>query len=71
MGICSVQPMLQTLLAECLEPRCRLQEEDSEEYGPIIQPASAVAGAIKAMTEAHLKQNDLTVSAKPIVMRAE
>lgn len=57
--------------ADCLEPRCRLQDEDSEEYGPAIEPASAVAGAIKAMTEAHLKKKGTTVSAKPIVMRAE
>ena len=35
-------------------PRCRLQEEDSEEYGPPIVPETAVAAAIKAMTDAHL-----------------
>ena len=37
-------------------PRCRLQEEDSEEYGPPIVPETAVAAAIKAMTERHLAQ---------------
>jgi hypothetical protein len=35
-------------------PRCRLQEEDSEEYGPPIVPETAVAAAIKSMTERHL-----------------
>ena len=35
-------------------PHCRLQEEDSEEYGPPIVPETAVAAAIKAMTDAHL-----------------
>ncbi|CAL5218690.1 g399 [Coccomyxa viridis] len=52
-------------------PRCRLQEEDSEEYGPPIVPETAVAAAIKAMTEKHLAQTGGTVSAKPIVLRAE
>ena len=37
-------------------PRCRLQEEDSEEYGPPIVPETTVAAAIKAMTEKHLAQ---------------
>ena len=37
-------------------PRCRLQEEDSEEYGPPIVPETAVAAAIKTMTEKHLAQ---------------
>ena len=37
-------------------PRCRLQEEDSEEYGPPIVPETAVAAAIKSMTERHLAQ---------------
>jgi hypothetical protein len=54
------------------EPRCRLQEEDSEEYGPVIQPETAVAQAIMQRTEQHLKSlGGATVSAKPIVMRAE
>ena len=37
-------------------PRCRLQEEDSEEYGPPIMPETAVAAAIKAVTDAHLRR---------------
>lgn len=53
------------------EPRCRLQEEDSDVYGPPIVPETGVADAIKAMTEAHLRQTGGTVSSKPIVMRAE
>lgn len=53
------------------EPRCRLQDEDSDVYGPPIVPETAVADAIKSMTEAHLKQTGRTVSSKPIVMRAE
>ena len=57
--------------SECLEPHCRLQDEDSEEYGPVIEPAGTVAEAIKARTEKHLQQTGTTVSAKPIVMRAE
>ncbi|KAK9825379.1 hypothetical protein WJX81_007027 [Elliptochloris bilobata] len=52
-------------------PRCRLQEEHSEEYGPPIVPETAVADAVKSRTEAHLRQTGGTVSAKPIVMRAE
>ena len=35
-------------------PRCRLQDEDSEEYGPPIVPETAVAAAIIDMTDAHL-----------------
>ena len=54
-----------------LEPRCRLQEEDSEEYGPVIHPEGAIADAIRDRTEAHLRRLGATVSAKPIVMRAE
>ena len=54
-----------------LEPRCRLQEEDSDEYGAVIMPETAVAEAIRERTESHLKRTGGTVSAKPIVMRAE
>ena len=54
-----------------LEPRCRIQEEDSEEYGPPIMPESAVAESIKERTEKHLRALGNTVSSKPIVMRAE
>ena len=53
------------------EPRCRIQEEDSEEYGPPIMPESAVAERIKERTEKHLRALGTTVSSKPIVMRAE
>ncbi|BDA44188.1 Dynamin-related protein 5A [Coccomyxa sp. Obi] len=52
-------------------PRCRLQAEDSEEFGSPIYPKTAVAEAIKEMTEAHLRQTGGTVSAKPIVLRVE
>lgn len=46
---------------------CRLQEEDSEQYGEVIMPESAVADAIRARTEAHLQLTGGTVSSKPIV----
>ncbi|KAF3676151.1 Dynamin-related protein 5A [Capsicum annuum] len=54
-----------------LEPRCRFQEEDSEEYGSPIVLASAIADAIKLRTESLLKKTRDAVSSKPIVMRAE
>lgn len=55
-----------------LEPRCRLQEEDTEEYGPPIMPETAVADAIMKRTKEHLRQlGNVAVSSKPIVMRAE
>lgn len=55
-----------------LEPRCRLQDEDGEEYGPPITPETAVADAIVARTQQHLAQlGNASVSPKPIVMRAE
>ncbi|KAK9832230.1 hypothetical protein WJX74_003725 [Apatococcus lobatus] len=53
------------------QPRCRLQEEDSEEYGPLIMPETAVSEAIREMTDRHLRTIGAPVSAKPIVMRAE
>ncbi len=54
------------------EPRCRLQDEGSEEYGPPIVPESAVADAIMQRTKDHLRQlGNAAVSAVPIVMRAE
>ncbi|EFJ45494.1 dynamin-related GTPase [Volvox carteri f. nagariensis] len=54
------------------EPRCRLQEEDSDEYGPPIVPETSVADAIQRRTEEHLrKMGNIAVSSKPIVMRAE
>jgi hypothetical protein len=37
-------------------PDSYLQDEDSDEYGPEISPASAVAEAIRARTEEHLKK---------------
>lgn len=37
-------------------PRCRLQAEDSEEFGSPVYPETAVAEAIKDMTEAHLRK---------------
>ncbi|KAJ7948663.1 Dynamin related protein 5A [Quillaja saponaria] len=54
-----------------LEPRCRFQEEDSEEYGAPVVLASAIADIIKSRTEALLKKIKTAVSSKPIVMRAE
>lgn len=56
---------------EAKTPTCRLQAEDSEEYGPPIQPETAVAEAIRGATEKHLRQMGKPVSAKPIMMRAE
>nr|GMC92371.1 dynamin-related protein 5A [Ipomoea batatas] len=54
-----------------LEPRCRFQEDDSEDYGsPIISP-SVIADTIKSRTEVLLKRTKSAVSSKPIVMRAE
>lgn len=54
-----------------LEPRCRFQDEDSEEYGNPIVLASAIADLIKSRTEALLRETHTAVSSKPIVMRAE
>ncbi|CAI9088674.1 OLC1v1023076C2 [Oldenlandia corymbosa var. corymbosa] len=54
-----------------LEPRCRFQEEDSEDYGNPISSASAIADTIKLRTEALLSKTNTAVSSKPIVMRAE
>ncbi|GBF90887.1 hypothetical protein Rsub_03742 [Raphidocelis subcapitata] len=55
-----------------LQPRCRLQEEDAEEFGPVI-PETAIADAIVKRTAEHLRQlgGGAAVSSKPIVMRAE
>eukprot|EP00897_Mesotaenium_endlicherianum_P009499 jgi/Mesen1/8578/ME000497S07977 len=55
------------------EPRCRLQDEDSDRYGDVIEPASAVADCIRDRTEAHLRAlgSATAVSAKAIVLRAE
>ncbi|MQM06872.1 hypothetical protein Taro_039703 [Colocasia esculenta] len=54
-----------------LEPRCRFQEEDSEEYGSPVVSSSAIADLIKSRTEAHLRKIQAAVSKNPIVMRAE
>ncbi|KAF4386618.1 hypothetical protein F8388_006573 [Cannabis sativa] len=54
-----------------LEPRCRFQDEDSEEYGSPVVLASAIADIIKSRTDAILKKTKTAVSPKPIVMRAE
>ncbi|XP_058211089.1 dynamin-related protein 5A [Rhododendron vialii] len=54
-----------------LEPRCRFQEEESEEYGSPIVLASTIADIIKSRTESLLKKTRSAVSSKPIVMRAE
>ncbi|RZC75543.1 hypothetical protein C5167_051025 [Papaver somniferum] len=54
-----------------VEPRCRFQEEDSEEYGNPVSSASKIADIIKTRTEALLNKTKTTVSSKPIVMRAE
>ncbi|XP_071736666.1 dynamin-related protein 5A-like [Rutidosis leptorrhynchoides] len=54
-----------------LDPRCRFQEEESEEYGSPIVLASEIADTIKSRTDALLKKTKTAVSSKPIVMRAE
>ncbi|XP_071689091.1 dynamin-related protein 5A-like [Rutidosis leptorrhynchoides] len=54
-----------------LDPRCRFQEEDSEEYGSPIVLSTAIADTIKSRTDALLKKTKTAVSSKPIVMRAE
>ncbi|KAF5200329.1 Dynamin-related protein 5a [Thalictrum thalictroides] len=54
-----------------LEPRCRFQDEESEEYGSPMMLASAIADQIKFRTESLLRKTRTAVSSKPIVMRAE
>ncbi|KAL0301188.1 UNVERIFIED_CONTAM: Dynamin-related protein 5A [Sesamum radiatum] len=54
-----------------MDPRCRFQEEDSEEYGSPIVSSTAIADYIKLRTEALLRKTKTAVSSKPIVMRAE
>ncbi|KAJ0488624.1 putative dynamin GTPase [Helianthus annuus] len=53
------------------DPRCRFQEEESEDYGSPIVLSSEIADTIKSRTEALLKKTRTAVSSKPIVMRAE
>lgn len=70
----SCRPLIVQMVHDpsALEPRCRLQEEDGEEYGPPIAPETAVAEAIMKRTKEHLRQlGNAAVSSKPIVMRAE
>ncbi|XP_039013650.1 dynamin-related protein 5A-like [Hibiscus syriacus] len=54
-----------------LEPRCRFQEDDSEEYGSPVVSSSTIADIIKSRSEALLKETKTSVSPKPVVMRAE
>ncbi|XP_076903647.1 dynamin-related protein 5A-like [Bidens hawaiensis] len=53
------------------DPRCRFQEEDSEEYGSPIMLAAEIADTIKSRTDAMLRKTKTVVCSKPIVMRAE
>ncbi|KAL1556491.1 Dynamin-related protein 5A [Salvia divinorum] len=57
--------------SNALEPRCRFQDEDSEEYGNEMVSSTAIADTIKSRTEALLRETKTAVSAKPIVMRVE
>ncbi|GER53864.1 dynamin family protein [Striga asiatica] len=57
--------------SNALEPRCRFQEEYSEEYGTAMISSTAIADTIKARTEALLKKTKAAVSPKPIVIRVE
>lgn len=52
------------------EPRCRLQNEDGNDYGQVL-PEGAIADAIRDRTESHLRRLGASVCSKPIVMRAE
>ncbi|KAL8223686.1 hypothetical protein R6Q57_019161 [Mikania cordata] len=54
-----------------LDPRCRFQDENSEDYGSPILLSSEIADTIKSRTDAMLKKTKTAVSSKPIVMRAE
>lgn len=45
------------------EPRCRLQDEDNDDYGPVI-PEANIAEAIRERTEVHLRKLGATVSSK-------
>ncbi|XP_024627512.1 dynamin-related protein 5A isoform X2 [Medicago truncatula] len=67
------RPLILQMLHDpsALEPRCRFQEEDSEEYGSPVVSASTIADIIKSRTEALLKITKTAVSPKPIVLKAE
>ncbi|KAK9049083.1 hypothetical protein SSX86_031950 [Deinandra increscens subsp. villosa] len=71
MGTC--RPLILQMVHDptALDPRCRFQEEDSEEYGSPIVSSAAIADTIKSRTDAMLKKTKTAVSSKPIVMRAE
>lgn len=52
-------------------PKCRLQNENNAEYGPVL-PEADVAGTLKKRTEDHLEAlGGATVSAKAMCMRVE
>ncbi|CAO2833390.1 unnamed protein product [Amaranthus hypochondriacus] len=57
--------------SSALEPQCRFQDEDTEEYGSPISLASTIADTIKSRTKSLLKKTNTAVSSKPIVMRVE
>ncbi|XP_057790233.1 dynamin-related protein 5A-like isoform X2 [Salvia miltiorrhiza] len=57
--------------SNALEPRCRFQDEDSEEYGNAMVSSTAIADTIKSRTEALLRETKTAVSPKSIVMRVE
>ncbi|KAI3803479.1 hypothetical protein L1987_31631 [Smallanthus sonchifolius] len=71
MGTC--RPLILQMVHDptALDPRCRFQEEDSEEYGSPIVSSSAIADTIKSRTDALLKKTKTAVCSKPIVMRVE
>ncbi|KAI3774992.1 hypothetical protein L1987_49559 [Smallanthus sonchifolius] len=71
MGTC--RPLILQMVHDptALDPRCRFQEEDSEEYGSPIVSSSAIADTIKSRTDALLKKTKTAVTSKPIVMRVE
>ncbi|CAN6443614.1 unnamed protein product [Victoria cruziana] len=67
------RPLILQMVHEpsALEPRCRFQEEDSDDYGSPIISSSTIAEIIKSRTDSLLKKTRTAVSPKPIVMRAE
>ena len=55
-----------------LEPQISFQDEDAETFGPAMTSHAAVAELIRERTQTHLRRlGGKTVSAKPIVMRAQ
>ncbi|KAI5420408.1 dynamin-related protein 5A [Lathyrus oleraceus] len=67
------RPLILQMLHDpsALEPSCRFQEEDSEEYGSPVLSATTIADIIKSRTEELLKKTKTAVSPKPIVLKAE